>query len=161
MIEYIFRFIMYMFLGLCLEMIYSVTGIENSLGCKVPRRVPRKYLEGFVSLYMIPLHGFGLLIGFEIVHSYIIDLHIALRFIIWAALITMMEVLWGVFLFKTIKFYPWDYYRDSRYKVFKNGYTLWTLIPQWGFIGIVLEVYSSLMIYLSPYASNFLTTYLK
>ena len=62
---YLFRFVAYTFFGLCLEMLFAVTGIERALGCPVHRRVPKKYLEGFVSLYMIPLHGLGILFGLE------------------------------------------------------------------------------------------------
>jgi hypothetical protein len=60
-----FRFIVYSALGLSCEIISSVFLIEFALGAKVHRRVPGKYLEGFVSLYMIPIHDFGVLFAFE------------------------------------------------------------------------------------------------
>lgn len=156
-IEYSFRFILYVFFGLSLEVIFAVTGIENCLGKKanLNRRVPKKYLEGFVSLYMIPLHGFGLLFGFEGLYPVIISLPMPVRFLIWSIGITLMEVGWGIILYKVLGFYTWDYYKDSKFKVFKNGYTLYTLIPFWGIAGIILEQYSSLLIYLSPFVSEY------
>jgi len=65
------------------------------------------------------------------------------------------EVAWGWILDKSIGFYPWDYYAQSKYKVFKRGYTLWTLVPQWGLAGLFLEVYSDLLRYLSPHVVAF------
>lgn len=149
-IAYTFRFVLYTFFGLTLEMIFSVVGIERSLGYRLKRRVPRKYLEGFVSLYMIPLHGLGVLFFFEPVSAAIADWFILLRFCVYAVFISLVEVAWGWLLDKVIGFYPWDYYAESKFRVFKRGYTLWTLVPQWGIAGLVLEVYSQLLIHLSP-----------
>ena len=154
-IAYGFRFVMYTFFGLTLETVFAVDGIERALGYKLTRRVPAKYLEGFVSLYMIPLHGLGLLFLFEPIHALIAGWFWGLRYCVYALLISSAEVLWGVLLHKVIGFYTWDYYAKSRYKVFKNGYTLWTLIPLWGLVGMILEVYSDLMIYLSQYVVIF------
>ncbi len=150
-IEGLFRFICYLFFGIAMETIFAVHGIEVTLATKIPRRVPKKYLEGFISVYMFPLHGFGLLFGFEFVHSLIGDWFILFRFLIWAVLITGMEVLWGVLCRKVLGFYSWDYYKQSRFKMFKEGYTTWTLVPLWGITGLFLEHYSSLVIYLSQY----------
>lgn len=154
-IAYIFRFMLYALLGLTLEMVFSVIGIERSLGYRLKRRVPRKYLEGFVSLYMIPLHGAGVLFLFEPVRAAISGWFIGLRFLAYAFLISFMEVAWGWFLVKVVGFYPWDYYAESKYRVFKRGYTLWTLVPQWGIAGLLLEVYSDLLIELSPHVVTF------
>ena len=151
----IFRFVMYTFFGLTLETVFAVLGIDRALGFKLKRRVPQKYLEGFVSLTMIPLHGLGLLFLFEPVHAFIRNWFWGFRYLTWAILISLSEVFWGWFCDKTLGFYSWDYYADSRYKVFKRGYTLWTLVPQWGLAGLVLEGYSDLMIYLSKDAVIF------
>ena len=150
LIPYVFRFLMYTAFGLTMETLFAVDGIERCLGCKVHRRVPKKYLEGFVSLYMIPLHGLGLLFGFEFLHGVIRGAAWPLRYLAYCVLITTCEAAWGFFLDKTVGFYSWDYNADSRFKVFKRGYTLWTLVPLWGLIGLVLEVYTDLMIWLSP-----------
>lgn len=150
-----FRLGGYVLFGLTLEVLFSMHGIDLMLGYKVKRRVPFKYLEGFTSAYMIPLHGLGLLFGFEFLHAAIHDWFIGLRFVIWAGLITSCEVAWGVFLNKTLGFYSWDYYAESRFKVFKGGYTLWTLIPMWGVAGLLLEVYADLLIHLTPHAVQF------
>lgn len=150
-----FRFFLYVLFGLTLEVLFAMHGIEVMLGYKLKRRVPFRYLEGFTSAYMIPLHGLGLLFGFELMHELMRHWFIGLRFVAWAVMITSCEVLWGLALEKTIGFYPWDYYAQSKYRVFKNGYTLWTLIPMWGLAGLGLEVYSDLLIYLSPYAVDF------
>ena len=150
-----FRFVLYTFFGLTLEMVFSVLGIERSLGYQLKRRVPRRYLEGFVSLYMIPLHGLGILFAFEPVREATADCFIGFRFLLWAAGISASEVVWGWLLHKVRGFYPWDYYADSPYKIFRGGYTLWTLVPQWGLAGLVLELYSDLALHVSPAAVQF------
>ena len=60
-IEWTFRFVIHAMTGMALETIFAVDGIERVAATKIERRVPKKYLEGFVSLYMIPLHGLGML----------------------------------------------------------------------------------------------------
>ncbi|MBM4396774.1 MAG: hypothetical protein FJ087_13920 [Deltaproteobacteria bacterium] len=151
----LFRFTMYVLFGLTLETVFAVCGIERALGCEVRRRVPKRYLEGFASLYMIPLHGLGVLFGFEAAHDAIRDLAWPLRLLVYAAGITAAEAAWGFVLDKTIGLYPWDYYADSRFKVFRRGYTLWTLVPGWGLAGMALETYSDLMRHLSPHVVAF------
>lgn len=154
-IELIFRFVGYTFFGLTLEMLFSVHNIDLALGHKVKRRVPFKYLEGFVSVYMIPLHGLGLLFLFEPVYPLVADWFVLWRYLLWCLLITVMEVLWGMLLRRVVGFYTWDYYADSKYRVFKHGYTLWTLIPLWGISGLIIEKYSQLLIHLSPHVVRF------
>jgi len=149
----LFRFILYVFFGFFMEMSFASWGIEIALGNKIKRRVPKKYLEGFISMYMIPIHGLGMLYGFEWMHGLIEDQHFILRYLVWAIGFTGVEALTGYIYHKTIGFYPWDYYRDSKYKVFKEGYTLWTLVPLWGVAGMILEVYSKLLIFISPQVS--------
>ena len=51
------------------------------------------------------------------------------------------EALMGFLMDKVLGFYPWDYYADSRFKIFRRGYSLWTLIPLWGMYGLLLEVF--------------------
>lgn len=151
-----FRLVLYAFFGLTMEMVFSVLGIERTLGCRIKnRRVPRKYLEGFVSLYMVPMHGLGLLFLFEPASAAIADWFIGLRFLLYALGITCMEIIWGWVLMRVRGFYPWDYYADSKYRMFERGYSLWTLIPQWGIAGLMLEVYSRLLVELSPHAVAF------
>ena len=154
-IEYLFRFVAYVFFGLVLEMVFAVDGIDRAMGKPVPRRVPKKYLEGFVSLYMIPLHGLGLLFFFEPVHDIIADWVLPARFCVWALVFTTGEIVWGWVLDKTLGFYSWDYYARSKYKVFKRGYTLWTLVPLWGVAGLIVEQYSGLVRYLSPHVVDY------
>ena len=157
-IGYLFRGIAYNMSGFFLETVYSVIGIERAVGAPIPRRVPKKYLEGFVSLYMIPIHGFGMLFGFEPMSKVISDLHIGIRFVIYGVTITACEALGGWIYDQILGFYSWDYYILSPYKVFKRGYTLWTLLPQWGLAGLVLEQFSRLLQHLTPYVIQF---YLK
>jgi len=141
--------------GFTLEVIFSVTGIERMLGYKLQRRVPAKYLEGFISLYMIPIHGLGLLFGFELVRDLTRDFYLPFRFLIWSVAITSIEVIGGFIYHKTVGFYSWDYYKESKYKIFKEGYSLWTLVPQWGIAGMILEQYVDLMRYLSPLVAQY------
>lgn len=154
-VEYVFRFVMYVSFGFTLEIVVSVSGIDRIAGMRLERRVPKKYLEGFVSLYMIPVHGFGLLLFFEPVRDLTRDLNILLRFALWALLITFMEAAWGFLYDRLFGFYSWDYYADSKFRVFKRGYTLWTLVPCWGFAGLAMEIYTDLMIHLSPHVAGF------
>ncbi len=150
-----FRFLLYVMFGLCMEVLFAVQGIDVVLGFRVKRRVPRKYLEGFVSLTMVPLHGFGLLFLFEPGAAAIANWHFGLRFAAYAVGITAMEAAYGWLCHKVIGFYSWDYYADSKYRIFKRGYTLWTLVPMWGVAGMVLEVYAGLVQFLSPYAVRY------
>lgn len=160
-IESLFRFCMYVALGFTLEIIFSVTGIEKALGHTIPKkRSPKKYLEGFVSLYMIPIHGFGMLFGFEAVALAIGDYNIFIRYLAFCLLFSGTEAVTGFIYDKLTGFYCWDYYADSKYRVFKRGYTLWTLIPLWGIAGLILEIYSGLLIHISPAAAAYLKTHL-
>jgi len=154
-IEFAFRFLMYTMMGLFLETLSAAHSVDLILGYKLDRRVPIKYLEGFVSLYMIPLHGLGMLFGFEALRDLTGDWFIGFRYLMWCVGISFFEVAWGWFLEKTVGFYPWDYYAKSRFTVFKKGYTLWTLVPIWGIVGLVLEVYSDLLRFLSPRVADF------
>lgn len=159
MIELFFRFCMYVALGFTLEIIFAVTGIEKALGFTLSnKRVPKKYLEGFVSLYMIPIHGFGMLFGFEPIARAIGDFNIFVRYLAFCVLISATEAFTGFIYDKLTGFYSWDYYADSKYRVFKRGYTLWTLVPLWGIAGLVMEVYSGLLIHVSPAAAAYLKT---
>ena len=153
-VEYGFRFIMYVLFGLSLEVIFSVVGINLVLGYKVKTRVPKRYLEGYVSLFMIPIHGLGILFIFENVYAFAGGWFIVLRYLLWCVLFTVAEVLGGLFYNKILGYYPWDYYKESKYKVFKNGYTLWTLIPLWGIAGLILELYTKIMIFASSYIAE-------
>jgi hypothetical protein len=65
-------------------------------------------------------------------------------------MIAATESAWGFIYDMILGFYSWDYYAESSYRVFSRGYTLWTLVPFWGVAGLVMEVYSDLMIHLSP-----------
>ncbi len=155
LIAHAFRFLAYVLMGFFLEVVGAVDGIERVMGCRIPRRVPKKYLEGFVSLYMAPLHGFGMLFAFEPVHDLIRGWFIGARFAAWAVLFAACEAMWGFVLDKALGFYTWDYYALSRFRVFRRGYTLWTLLPVWGVVGLLLEVYSDLLRHLSPHVVVF------
>jgi hypothetical protein len=146
----LFRFLAYTAFGLTLETVFAVDGIERLVGAPIRRRVPKKYLEGFVSLYMIPLHGFAVLFLFEPLHDALRGWAWPLRYGVYCVGLTVAEAAWGFLLDKVLGFYPWDYYADSRFRVFRRGYTMWTLLPMWGLAGLALEVYSDLMIALSP-----------
>lgn len=150
-----FRWLLYVTMGFFIEVLGAVDLIERLVGCPIPRRVPKKYLEGFVSLYMAPLHGFGMLFAFEPFHDLIRDWFWGLRFVLWAVLFAFFEAGYGFFLDKVVGFYTWDYYGLSRYKVFRRGYTLWTLLPVWGAIGLFLEVYSDLLRFITPCVVEF------
>ena len=156
MIEYSFRFMIYMVVGLSLEMIFSVLGIEFTLGVKINRRVPKKYLEGFVSLFMIPIHGFGVLFLFEPVYLAITGWHIVLRYLVWGCSFVFAEAASGFVLDKIFGFYPWDYYALSKYRVAKRGYSLWSLLPFWGIYGLFLEILVRILIGVSPYVASFI-----
>lgn len=135
-IQWTFRFTLYASMGLVLETVFAVDGIERVLGYRLARRVPKKYLEGFVSLYMIPMHGLGMLFGYEWCRDLTREWFIGFRWAWWAAMITSMEIAWGFFLDKVLGFYSWDYYAKSKFRIFGRGYSLWTLVPLWGVPGL-------------------------
>ena len=148
---YLFQIISFIFFGFTMEIIFSVTGIELALGKKLKKQTPHKYLEGFVSLYMIPIHGLGVtflyLPMFELISSY----PIIIRYFIWCISFTACEIAGGFIYHKLLGFYPWDYYQESKYKIFPAGYSLWTLLPMWGIAGLILEQYSTFVLYLSKF----------
>ena len=146
----VFRFLMYVFIGLSLEMIFSVTGLDLALGKEADRRRPKKYLEGFVSIYMIPVHGFGVLLLYENIYFTVRDFHIIFRYLLWAVSFAAAEAAAGFLYDRLLGFCPWDYYEISRYKIFRRGYTLWTLMPLWGLYGLVLEIFVQIFVYISP-----------
>jgi hypothetical protein len=148
---YLFQIIAFIFFGFTMEIIFSVTGIELALGKKLKKQTPHKYLEGFVSLYMIPIHGLGVTFLFIPLYQKINSFPIFARYLTWCIGFTTCEIIGGFLYHKIIGFYPWDYYKESKYRIFDAGYSLWTLIPLWGLAGLVLEQYSSLIIYLSQY----------
>jgi len=148
---YAFQIIAFIFFGFFMEIMFSVTGIEFALGKKLKKQTPHKYLEGFVSLYMIPIHGFGVTFLFVPMYQQISDIHLIYRYIIWCFGFTMCEIIGGFIYHKLIGFYPWDYYKESKYKIFQEGYSLWTLVPLWGIAGLILELYAGLIIRLSNF----------
>jgi len=136
----LFRAFVYAAMGLSLEVVFSTTLLSIALGYRVTRRVDRKYAEGFVSLYMIPIHAVGVLLGFETVLGLIGSFPMVLRYAIWGIGFAATEAGFGFLIDKILGFYPWDYYSKSRFRVFERGYTLWTLIPLWGMYGLFCEV---------------------
>lgn len=155
-----FRFFFYVCVGLTLEIIYSVTSIDLACGFSLPRRLPKKYLEGFVSLYMIPIHGFGMLFLFEPAYQLIKNWPFWGRYFFYALTITLMEAISGWIYLKILGLYSWDYYKDSKYKIFKDGLTLWTLLPQWGIAGFLMEFNCRLLNHLTPSAIEFIKSLL-
>ncbi len=156
LVEHGFRFLVYAMTGMVLETVFAVDGIERAMGTALRRRVPKKYLEGFVSLYMIPLHGLGMLYAFEWGRALTAEWGWPLRYLWWSVMLTFAEVAWGFFLDKVVGFYSWDYYADSKYRIFKRGYSMWTLVPLWGLAGLVLERWSDLLVHLSPFVSAYI-----
>ena len=151
----LFRFLAYTAFGLVMETIFAADGIERACGCTIPRRVPRRYLEGFVSLYMIPLHGLGILFLLEPLFDFVAPWSWPFRYGVYAVGITAAEVAWGFLLDKVLGFYPWDYYALSPWRVCRRGYSLWTLVPLWGVAGLVLEQYTGLVRHLAPLVAAF------
>ena len=116
--QFIFKFIAFVFFGLSMEVIFSVTGIELALGKKLKKQTPHKYLEGFVSLYMIPIHGFGMTLFYLPFHTMIQNFHLPIRYLIWCAAFTICEIIGAIIYEKALGFYPWDYYKESKFKIF-------------------------------------------
>jgi len=138
-IPLLFRFVGYVLFGLVMETLCAMDTIERLVGRPIPRRVPRKYMEGFVSVWMIPLHGLGVLFLMEPFIDLIGPLAWPIRAVMYAGFLTTAEILWGFLLDKTLGFYPWDYYALSKWKIGKRGYSMWTLVPMWGVAGLLIE----------------------
>ena len=147
----IIKFAMYCCIGMTLEVVFSACLLNVVMGKKIKRRAPMKYLEGFVSLFMIPIHGFGMLFVFEPAYRLIAGIPWIARYLIWGALFGFAEALAGFLMDKILGFYPWDYYAESRFKVMKRGYCLWTLLPFWGLYGLLCEVVVRTINNVSPY----------
>lgn len=154
-IELGFRFFAYVIFGFSLEVVGAVVGIERMVGAPVPRRVPKRYLEGWVSLYMAPLHGIGVLFGVELLHDAIRAWPLPARYLVWAVVFTAAEWAYGWLQDRILGFCTWDYYALSRYRIGRRGYSLWTLVPIWGFAGLMVEAWSDLMRHLSPYVAAY------
>ncbi len=150
-----FRFVAYVMFGFSMEVVFAVTGIDRMLGYRLERRVPRKYLEGWVSLWMAPLHGFGVLFGFELVHDWVGGWAWPLRYLVWCLVFTFAEIAYGWLCDKVLGFHSWDYYAQSRFRIHARGYSLWTLLPAWGAAGMLMELYSGLMRHLSPHVAGY------
>ena len=150
-----FRGFCYMLLGVFLEVSFSVFLIEKVTGAPVAKRVSKNHLEGHISLYMYPLHALGMVFGFELVLRQMVHLQMGVRYLIWCVLFTAVEFVYGMLLHKFVGLFPWDYYKLSKYKIGKNGYSLYTIIPLWGVAGVILEQASLLLQFLSPFAVNY------
>jgi len=138
-------------IGLTGEIIFSVVGLKYTLGYELKRRVSKKYLEGFVSLYMIPVYGLFLLFIFEPISLEISDWNFLFKFIFWGVSFVALEFVVGCLFDMVFKFYPWDFYDKSKYKIFGMAYSLWTYIPVWGFYGLLLERIVKIIYGISPY----------
>lgn len=156
LIIFLYKAFFYILFGCTMEVLFSVIGIEILVGKKIERRVPVYYREGFISLYMFPVYALCLPLLFEPISQYISQWNILLRYIFWCLSITASEAVLGFVCHKLLKFYPWDYYRLSPYKVFKDGYTLWNLIPFWGIAGLIIEFYSQYLDYSSALFLKFI-----
>ncbi len=154
-IQSCFRIVAYVMFGFSMEVIFAVTGIDRMLGYRLERRVPRKYLEGWVSLWMAPLHGLGVFFVVEPVFDVIALWPWPARYLVWCAVFSLAEVAYGWLCDKVLGFHTWDYYAKSRFRIHKRGYSLWTLVPAWGIAGLLIEVYSGLLRHLSPHVSAF------
>jgi hypothetical protein len=141
-IVFLYKSFFYILFGCTMEVVFSVIGIEKLVGRKINRRVPISYREGFISLYMFPVYAIGLPLLFEPLYQLISEWNIIYRYLVWCLMITAAEACLGFMYHKLLKFYPWDYYKLSSYKIFKEGYTLWNIIPFWGIAGLILELYS-------------------
>ena len=102
--EPVFEIISYIFFGLTMEVIFSVTGIEFCLGKKLKKQTPHRYLEGFVSLYMIPIHGLGVYFLYKPAMIFISGWHIGFRYLFWCLAFTSCEVIGGFIYKKTLGF---------------------------------------------------------
>lgn len=115
------------------------------------------YLEGHTYLWMAPVYGILFIGIFEPVHALISNFDMVFRWVIWGVSFTFFEGLFGYIYDKILGFCPWDY-SGSKWKVFKNGYTKWSLIPLWGIAGLIIEGYSTILI---KYSGPIWNTYVE
>lgn len=138
------RFLGYVMFGFFMEVCF--VALSKIIDGKI--RGKDIYLEGHTYLWMIPIYGVLLLFVFEPLHSLIYSWNVIVRWIVWAITFTFFEGLAGYCYDKILGFCPWDYSK-SKWKVFKNGYTKWSLLPQWGIAGLIIEGYSIMLIKVS------------
>ncbi len=151
-IGWIFRFWAYVFFGFAMEI--KVTALSKVTDGDITEE--DKNLHGYISLWMIPVYGILLLFIFEFVHGYIETWNFVFRYIVWCLSFTAFEALAGWFYDKVLHVRPWDYRKDWG-SIF-NGYTKLTYIPLWGIAGLIIEQYSRLLIFLTPYACDYFQT---
>lgn len=149
-IEFLYRFCSYVMFGFTLEIFF--VAISNIADGSIKGR--DKYLEGKTYLWMVPIYGFLLTLLFEPMSINLMNYGILTRYIIYGFMITVFEGLTGLIYDKLLGFCPWDY-SNSKWKLHPRGYTKVTLIPAWGVAGLIIEKYSELLLYLSPFVSNF------
>jgi uncharacterized membrane protein len=150
----LYKFLSYVSFGFLLEITF--TAISKLTDGKITDE--DKDLKGTISLWMIPVYGFLIWLLFEPLYSLVHNLPFYIRYGIWAITISGFEALSGFLYDKYLNIQPWDYSND-KFKVFKRGYTTWVLVPCWGFIGLILEHYTTFIQKMSefvPYVISFM-----
>lgn len=149
------RFLAYAGMGVVLEVFF--VALSKLIDGKIRGR--DIYLEGHTYLWMIPIYGILLLFIFEPVHAFIMNWNIIVKWFIWAMTFTFFEAASGFGYDKLLGFCPWDY-SQSKWKMFKKGYTKWSLVPLWGMAGLFIEGYSYALVHSSDLIWNSYVGYL-
>jgi len=118
------RFLLYGFLGWCLEIIW--TGLESLSNGDLR-------LMGFTNLWMFFIYGLAVFL--ESLHDYIAEWRWPIRGLVWLAVIWGIEYLSGLILFNILGVYPWRYTDPLAV----NGFITLSFAPVWFIAGLLFE----------------------
>jgi uncharacterized membrane protein len=122
------RGLVYMMVGMTGEVVYTAV--------KALIKQKDTTLHGYTQLWVMPLYFFGGIFIFERLHLAIIQWNIALRFIIYALLIFLIEYVAGFFTKKITGRCAWEY--KEKYNI--HGLINIPHFPFWGAAGLLLEI---------------------
>lgn len=120
------RFIIYGFLGLIAEVLF--TGIGDLFRGSLR-------LSSHTYLWMFPIYGLAVFL--EPLHKHIRSSLWLLRGLMWAVVIFGIEYFSGWTLNSIISMCPWDYTGSSPYSI--NGYIRLDFLPVWFLGGLIFE----------------------
>jgi len=143
-IEYLFRFIMYVFF--CMGMEILVSAIHKIF--KKGWNTETKILEGNFSLLMVIPYGLLLLFIFEPALKLFAYWPLYIKFFIFGFFFTLVELGLGWFFKKVLRIEVWNYSDDAD-NIYK--YTRIGLFWQWVWAAIWISSYSDTIIYLSQF----------
>lgn len=101
-------------------------------------------LQGYTQLWVMPLYALGGLFVFEPIQDRIQDQNIAIRFVLYALLIFLIEYVAGFLAKRITGECPWEY--KGKWNI--RGYINLPHLPFWGAVGLIFEIVHNYLIQL-------------